>query len=80
VAFLARLRTLLGIGGVCLFVWFSVLAEVDPRDVGRVSIAVAAVAVLLALRGLRLDHERRSRAGDPQLREVFNRQRERRGF
>ena len=79
-AFLARVLSLLALGGVILFAWFSVLAQVSPREVGTLSVAVGAVCILLVVRALRLEHERRSRAGDPHLREVFNRQRERRGF
>ena len=79
-AVLMRVLTLLALGGVVMFVWFSVLAEISPRDVRTLSAVVAGVSVLLVVHYLRIDHERRSRAGDPQLREMFNRQRERRGF
>jgi membrane protein implicated in regulation of membrane protease activity len=79
-AFVSRLLSLLALGGVVLYAWFSVLASISPAEVRTVFFVAVGVSLVLFLRGLRVEHERRSRAGDPQLREVFNRQRERRGF
>jgi hypothetical protein len=72
--------SLFATGAVVLFVSFTVLAGIRPADAAVGSTVIAIVAALLAVRYLRLDYELRSQGGDPQLREAYNRQRERRGF
>ena len=67
-------------GAVVLFVGFSALAQVSPAEAAGISAGVGVLAVVLALRALRLDYEIRSRSGDPDLRLARNRRRERRGF
>jgi hypothetical protein len=67
-------------GAVVLFVAFTALAGVSPADAAFASSVIAIVAALLAVRAVRLDYELHSQGGDPQLREAYNRQRERRGF
>jgi len=71
---------LLALGAVVLYVFFFGLAGVSPRDVTRVTVVVVVLAVLYTLRNLRLAYELRHRAGNPQMREEYNRARERRGF
>ena len=77
---IGHVASLLALGLVVLFVVFMVLAEVSPAEVALPSAIVVAVAAVLALRGVRIERELRSRAGSPDLREAANRQRERRGF
>ena len=72
--------SMVGTGAVVLYVGFSALAEVSPAEAAQLSAGIAALAVVLALRALRLDYEIRSRSGDPGLRLARNRRRERRGF
>ena len=72
--------SLFATGAVVLFVAFTTLAGISPKDAAAASIIIAIVAALLAVRYVRLDYELRSQGGDPQLREAYNRQRERRGF
>ena len=72
--------SMVGTGVVVLYVSFSVLAQIAPAEAAQISAATAGLALLLALRALRLDYEIRSRSGDPDLRLARNRRRERRGF
>ena len=76
----AYVLSLLGTGAVVLYVAFTALAGISPRDAAAATTVVAVIAALLAVRALRLDYELRSQGGDPQLRSAYNRQRERRGF
>ena len=68
------------IGTVVLYAFFVVLATIPPRQVAAVSVVVAALAVVLTLRNLRVAAQLAARGGNPQLRRARNRTRERRGF
>lgn len=68
------------LGMVVLFVFFTLVAEISPRQVGAVTAAMAAVAILFTIRTLRVAGELRDRGGDPSVRDEYNRARERRGF
>jgi membrane protein implicated in regulation of membrane protease activity len=72
--------SMLATGLVILVVAFMALAEISPTEVAGLSAIVLAVAVVLLVRGRRLEREVRSRSGSPDLRDAANRQRERRGF
>ncbi|MEA2295925.1 MAG: hypothetical protein QOE86_3564 [Solirubrobacteraceae bacterium] len=72
--------SLFATGAVVLFVAFTTLAGISPGDAAVGSAVIAVVAALLAVRYVRLDYALRSQGGDPQLRDAYNRQRERRGF
>jgi hypothetical protein len=72
--------SLLAMGAVVLYAVFSLVAGVSPAEAASASAVIAVLAGLLAARYLRLDYELRSQAGDPELRTLRNRQRERRGF
>ncbi|MEA2171952.1 MAG: hypothetical protein QOF76_5252 [Solirubrobacteraceae bacterium] len=72
--------SLLATGAVTLYVVFTLVAGISPLDALAVTATAAALAVLLLIRGLRLEYELKSQAGDPQLRSAHNAQRERRGF
>jgi hypothetical protein len=71
---------LLALSAVLLYVFFVGLAGVAPGDIAIVTGVVALLALLYAIRTLRLAHELGDRAGDPELRADRNRARERRGF
>lgn len=71
---------LLATGGLVLFASFTLLAGISPDEVAGPASVALAVAVVLGLRGLRIERELRSRAGSPDLRLAASRQRERRGF
>ena len=68
------------IGIVVLFVFFTAIAGVDPRDVAIVTGVIALLALAFTVRSMRVGFELRAREGDPQLRAEHNRVRERRGF
>ena len=72
--------SMLATGAVVLYVVFTTVAGIAPRDAAAASIVIAVLAALLTVRAVRLDYELRSQGGDPQLRSAYNRQRERRGF
>jgi hypothetical protein len=72
--------SLLATGAVVLYVVFTALAGIAPADAAVASSVTAGLAAVLCVRAVRLDYELRSQGGDPQLREAYNRQRERRGF
>ena len=72
--------TLLATGVVVLYAAFTLIAGISPADAAAATAVVAALAVLLFLRSLRLEYELKSQGGDPQIRGAYNRQRERRGF
>jgi hypothetical protein len=71
---------MLATGAVVLYVFFTTLATISPLEVVGVSLVIAVTAAALLLRALRLDLELADPAGDPELRELRNRARERRGF
>jgi hypothetical protein len=77
---ISYIASMLATGAVVLYVTFTALAGISPRDAAVASTTIAVVAALLAVRALRLEYELRSQGGDPQLRSAYNRQRERRGF
>jgi hypothetical protein len=80
---LGRLRLSLWIfalGAIVLYVFFSVLATISPRDVTDITGVMAILAGLVTIRSLRLARELADRGGNPHLRRALNRQRERRGF
>ena len=77
---MVALLSLLAMGAVVLYAAFTLLAGISPREAAVASIVSAVLAALLLVRYLRLDYELRSQGGDPDLRSVRNRQRERRGF
>ena len=71
---------LLAMGAVVLYVSFTLLAGIAPAEAAAWSAGAGVLAALLFIRYVRLDYELRNQAGDPDLRSVRNRQRERRGF
>jgi len=80
---LSRLRLSFWIavlGAIVLYVFFVAIAGISPVQVAGVSIAVAALAAIFALRSWRVASELSDRGGDPRLRRSINRIRERRGF
>ncbi len=77
---MGTILSLLGIGVVVLIATFLLLAGVHPADAATATTVAAALALVLGLRYLRLDHELRHQGGDSFLRDLRNRQRERRGF
>jgi hypothetical protein len=77
---MTTLVSLLAMGAVVLYAVFSLVAGIAPAEAASASVVIAVIAGLLAVRYLRLDYELRSQSGDPQLRSLRNRQRERRGF
>ncbi len=70
----------MALGVVVLYVFFTSLSGVSPGEVAGVTTVVVVLAVLFALRTLRVGSELRDPGGDPGLREEYNRARERRGF
>jgi hypothetical protein len=72
--------SLFGTGAVVLYLCFTVVAGISPQDAAVATMVTAVIAALLLVRAFRLDYQLRSEGGDPQLREAYNRQRERRGF
>ena len=68
------------LGAVALYGFFVSLAGISPADIAGVSLAVAAVAMVVTIRNLRVASELADRGGDPLLRRARNRVRERRGF
>jgi hypothetical protein len=71
---------LLAMGAVVLYVSFTLLASIPLEEAAAWSAGAGVLAALLFIRYVRLDYELRNQAGDPDLRSVRNRQRERRGF
>ena len=71
---------LAALGAIVLYGFFVAIATVPPQQVAKLSLAMAVLATLIAIRQLRLNNELASPAGDPALRRACNRQRERRGF
>jgi len=71
---------MLALSAVVLYVFFFGLAGVSPFETVSVTVVVAVLALLFAIRTARVGREMRDRAGDPQLHAEYNRARERRGF
>jgi hypothetical protein len=68
------------IGVVVMYVFFVTIASVPPAQVAGVTIVIAALAILFAIRSIRVASELANRGGNPALRRARNRARERRGF
>ncbi len=68
------------LGAIVIYVFFVVVASIPPAQVAAVTIVVAVLAVLFAIRSARVASELASRGGNPALRRELNRARERRGF
>jgi hypothetical protein len=68
------------LGVIVMYVFFVVVASVPPAQVAAVTIAVAVLAVLFAIRSVRVASELSDRGGNPAVRRELNRARERRGF
>lgn len=68
------------IGLIVMYAFFVAVANVSPGQVAGVTIAIAALALLFAIRSIRVASELSDRGGDPALRRARNRARERRGF
>lgn len=68
------------IGVVVVYAFFVTLASVPLGQVAGVTIAVGALALLFAIRSIRVSSELADRGGNPALRRARNRARERRGF
>jgi hypothetical protein len=80
---LGRIRLSLWVvvmGAIVLYVFFASLASVAPAEVAGLTSVVAALAIVLTIRNLRVAGEIADPGGDPQLRRDVNRIRERRGF
>ena len=71
---------LFAVGAVVLYVFFSLLASIPPKEAVWASAVAAVLAVLVWIHNLRVGYELADPGGDPQLRRALNRQRERRGF
>jgi hypothetical protein len=71
---------LIALGGMVLYVFFVVVANVSPGQTAVIAAAVCALAALFTLRNVRVATQLADRGGDPQLRRSVNRIRERRGF
>jgi hypothetical protein len=67
-------------GMVVLYGFFVTLATISPGQVAAVTAVVVVLSAILMLRNLRVAHELADQGGDPHLRRVRNRIRERRGF
>jgi hypothetical protein len=68
------------IGAIVMYVFFVTLASVSLTQVAWVTIVVAGLAILFAIRSIRVASELADRGGNPALRRARNRARERRGF
>jgi hypothetical protein len=68
------------IGVIVMYVFFVIIASVPPAQVAGVTIVIAGLAILFAIRSIRVASELANRGGNPALRRARNRARERRGF
>ena len=68
------------IGVIVMYVFFVTIASVPPAQVAGVTIVIAGLAILFAIRSIRVASELADRGGNPALRRARNRARERRGF
>jgi len=71
---------LVAIGVIVMYVFFVILASIQPSQVAGVTIVIAGLAILFAIRSIRVASELANRGGNPALRRARNRARERRGF
>jgi len=68
------------LGTIVVYVFFVVLATVPLTQVAGLSACAGLLALMLAVRSIRLNHELADPGGDPRVRRALNHQRERRGF
>jgi hypothetical protein len=68
------------IGVIVMYAFFVIVASVSPGRIAVVTTVIAALAVLFAIRSIRIASELSDRGGNPALRRARNRARERRGF
>ena len=68
------------LGAITLYVFFVAIAGISPAQILVVSVVMAALVAVFALRSWRMASELGDRGGDPRLRRSINRIRERRGF
>ncbi len=68
------------IGVIVVYAFFVTVADVSPGQVAGVSLVIVALAILFAIRSIRVASELSDRGGNPALRRARNRARERRGF
>ena len=68
------------IGVIVMYAFFVTVADVSPGQVAGVTLVIAALAILFAIRSIRVASELSDRGGNPALRRARNRARERRGF
>lgn len=68
------------IGVIVMYAFFVTVANVSPGQVVGVTIVIAGLAILFAIRSIRVASELSDRGGNPALRRARNRARERRGF
>ena len=83
VGFLGPLRASFWIavlGVLALYVFFVAIPGVSPAQILVVSVVVAVLVAIFALRSWRMASELGNRGGDPRLRRSINHMRERRGF
>jgi len=80
---MGRLRLsfwLCAVWAIVLFVFFVTLATIQLAQVAGLTVAMMTLAVLVAIRNIRLSSELADRGGNPRVRRALNKQRERRGF
>jgi len=68
------------IGVIVMYAFFVTVASVPPAQIAGVTIVIAGLTVLFAIRSFRIASELADRGGNPALRRARNRARERRGF
>ncbi len=68
------------IGIIVVYAFFVTVADVSPGQVAGVTLVIVTLAILFAIRSIRVASELADRGGDPALRRARNRARERRGF
>jgi len=68
------------IGVIVMYAFFITVASVSPGRIAVVTIVIAGLAILFAIRSIRIASELADRGGNPALRRARNRARERRGF
>ena len=68
------------IGVIVMYAFFVAVANVSPAQVAGVTIVIVGLAILFAIRSIRVASELSDRGGNPALRRARNRARERRGF
>jgi hypothetical protein len=68
------------LGAIVMYVFFVIVASIQPAQVAAVTIVVAVLALLFLIRSARVASELSDRGGNPAIRRALNRARERRGF